>query len=130
MSKAPYRADQVGSLLRSPELKSAHEQSLQGKFDAAKLKEIQDRSIMDAIKLQESVGLYAITDGELRRTSFSTDFIEKLDGARSPGDLAISGTAGGGAPPASQPGKPFAPRAFIVSAKLRHSRPIEVDNFN
>jgi 5-methyltetrahydropteroyltriglutamate--homocysteine methyltransferase len=129
----PFRADQVGSLLRPPELRSAHEESLQGKFDPAKLHELQDRCILEAIALQESVGLCAITDGELRRTSFSTDFIEKLDGARSPGHLSISGTGGGLATAAQAPagpGKPFAPRAFIVSGKLRHARPIEVDNFS
>jgi 5-methyltetrahydropteroyltriglutamate--homocysteine methyltransferase len=129
MSQAPYRADQVGSLLRSPELKAAHEQSLQGQFDAAKLKALQDQAIIEAIRLQESVGLYAITDGELRRSSFSTDFIEKLEGARSPGHLNLSGTGGGMAEPARQPGKPFAPRAFVVTGKLKHSRGIEVDNF-
>jgi 5-methyltetrahydropteroyltriglutamate--homocysteine methyltransferase len=129
MSKAPFRADQVGSLLRTPELKAAHEQSLAGKFDPAKLKELQDKAILDAIKLQESVGLHAITDGELRRTSFSTDFIEKLDGAKSPGHLDLSGTGGGLAEPSKPSARPFAPRAFIVHAKLKHSRPIEVDNF-
>src|SRR3954470_19306441 len=129
MSTAPYRADQGGSLLRSPELKAAHEQSLQGQFDAAKLKEIQDRSILDAIKLQESVGLYAITDGELRRTSFSTDFIEKLEGAKRTGHLARSGTDGEiGEKQAPETAKPFAQRVFEVSGKLRHSRAIEVDN--
>jgi 5-methyltetrahydropteroyltriglutamate--homocysteine methyltransferase len=130
MSKAPLRADQVGSLLRSPELKSAHEKSIEGKFDPAELKKLEDRCILEAIGLQESVGLYAITDGELRRTSFSTDFIEKLEGAKSPGHLAISGTAGGLAGQGTQPSKPFAPRAFQVSGKLRHSRSIEVDNFS
>src|SRR4051812_24133869 len=132
--KAPFRADQVGSLLRTPELKAAHEQSLAGQYDAAKLHELQDRAIVEAIKLQESVGLYAITDGELRRTSFSTDFIEKLDGAKSPGHLALTGTAGGlaekqAAPKAAGAAKPFAPRAFEVTGKLGHSRAIEVDNF-
>lgn len=128
-ARPPYRADQVGSLLRTPELKAAHEQWLQGKFDYAELRKLQDRCVLDAIALQESVGLHAITDGELRRTSFSTDFIEKLEGARSPGHLAIQGTAGGLATP-PQSGRPFAPRAFIVSGKLRHSKPIEVENFN
>jgi len=129
-ARPPYRADQVGSLLRPAELKAAHEQWLQGKYDYAELRKLQDRCILEAIALQESVGLHAVTDGELRRTSFSTDFIEKLEGAKSPGHLAIQGTAGGLATGGQQPGKPFAPRAFLVSGKLRHSRPIEAENFN
>jgi len=132
IGKPPFRADQVGSLLRPPELRSAHEKWIAGRFDALELRALQDRFIIDVIRLQESVGLQAITDGEFRRTSFSSDFIEKLDGAQSPGHLSIGGTAGGlqgGVRGAVQPGKPFAPRAFEVTGKLRHARPIEVENF-
>jgi 5-methyltetrahydropteroyltriglutamate--homocysteine methyltransferase len=128
-SKPPFRADQVGSLLRTPELRAAHEQALEGKYGAAALRELEDRSIRDAIALQESVGLHAITDGELRRTSFHADFIEKLDGARAAGALPLQGRPGGGPEESPAEGKPFAPRAFTVTARLRHARPIEVDNF-
>lgn len=128
-SKPPYRADQVGSLLRPAELRAAHEQFIAGRFDTAALRAMQDRHVREIIRLQESIGLHAITDGELRRTSFSTDFIEKLDGAKSPGSLNIPGTSGGLAG-SRAPGTPFAPRAFNVTAKLRHVRPIEVENFS
>jgi 5-methyltetrahydropteroyltriglutamate--homocysteine methyltransferase len=131
-TKPPFRADQVGSLLRPPELRSAHEKWIAGRFDPREMRALQDRFILEAIRLQESVGLQAITDGELRRTSFSSDFIEKLDGAKSPGHLAIGGTGGGlqkGTANATQTGRPFAPRAFEVTGKLRHARDIEVENF-
>lgn len=128
-AKPPFRADQVGSLLRPAKLRAAHEKSLQGKYDPAALKELQDRCIREVIAYQEAIGLYAITDGEYRRSSFSSDFIEKLEGARSPGRLAVQGTAGGGLEQKVAPGKPFAPRAFIVTGRLRHARPIEVENF-
>ena len=127
--KPPFRADQVGSLLRPPELRAAHELALAGHYNAAALRELQDSSIRDAIALQESLGLHAVTDGEFRRSSFSSDFIEKLDGARSPGRLAVEGTAGGGIVAKPVPGKPFAPRAFSVTSRLRHVRPIEVEGF-
>jgi len=125
----PFRADQVGSLLRAPELRTAHEQSLAGKYGAAALRELQDRCIRDIIAFQESVGLHAITDGEFRRTSFHADFIDKLDGAQSQGRLAVEGAAGGALEATPDTGKPFAPRAFRVTGKLRHARPIEVENF-
>ena len=128
-TKPPFRADQVGSLLRNPALRAAHEQALEGKYPAAALRELEDRCIRDAIALQESVGLHAITDGELRRTSFHADFIEKLDGARSTGALPVQGTAGGALAATPAGDKPFAPRAFAITGKLRHSRPIEVENF-
>jgi len=126
----PFRADQVGSLLRLPELRAAHEKALKGEFDAAALRELQDRCIRDIIRLQESVGLHAITDGEYRRSSFHADFIEKLDGARAAGRLDVKDTVSGQDEKRTVTGgKPFAPRAFKIVGKLRHARPIEVENF-
>lgn len=125
---APFRADQVGSLLRVPELRWAHEKSLQGEYGIAALRELQDRCIRDVIRLQESAGLHAITDGEYRRTSFHADFIEKLDGARAAGRLDVKDTVSG-FDEKTESSKPFAPRAFSITGKLRHSRPIEVENF-
>jgi 5-methyltetrahydropteroyltriglutamate--homocysteine methyltransferase len=79
--------------------------------------------------MQESVGLQAITDGEYRRTSFHADFIEKLDGAKAAGRLDVKDTVSGFDEKKEEGGKPFAPRAFAIVGKLRHSRPIEVGNF-
>ena len=114
---APFRADHVGSLLRPPELRSAHEQALKGQFPPQGLRELQNRCIREVIAMQEAIGLHAITDGEFRRTSFHSDFISKLDGARSGGSTA----------PGS--GGQFGPRAFEVTGKLRRTRPIELDGF-
>jgi 5-methyltetrahydropteroyltriglutamate--homocysteine methyltransferase len=128
--RPPFRADQVGSLLRPPELRSAHEKFLQGSGDPAELRALQDRCIREVINLQEAAGLHAITDGEFRRTSFHADFIEKLDGAKAAGRVEVEGTASGLDQGQTVTGKPFAPRAFTVTGKLRHARPIEVGNFS
>ena len=126
----PFRADQVGSLLRVPELRAAHEKALQGQLGAAALHELQNRCIRDVIRFQESVGLHAITDGEYRRSSFHADFIEKLGGARAAGRLDVEGTVSGFDQNKAEGGKPFAPRAFTIVGKLRHGQPIEVENFS
>ncbi len=128
-ARPPFRADQVGSLLRTPALRAAHEKALEGRYDAAALRELEDRCIRDIIKFQESVGLHAITDGEFRRTSFHADFIEKLDGAKAVGRLNVQDTASGLDEGKTLTGKSFAPRAFSITGKLRHAQPIEVDNF-
>ena len=128
-AKPPFRADQVGSLLRVPQLRAAHEKALQGQLGAAALRELEDHCIRDVIRFQESVGLHAITDGEYRRSSFHADFIEKLDGARAAGRLAVEDTVSGLDENRTVSGKPFAPRAFTIVGKLRHARPIEVENF-
>jgi len=125
----PFRADQIGSLLRVPELRAAHEKFLQGQYGAAALRELQDRCIRDVIRLQESIGLQAITDGEYRRTSFHADFIEKLDGAKAAGRLDVKDTVSGFDEKKTGSGKPFAPRAFSIMGRLRHTRAIEVENF-
>jgi len=126
----PFRADHVGSLLRVPELRAAHEKALQGELGAAALHELQNRCIRGVIRLQESVGLHSITDGEYRRSSFHADFIEKLAGARAAGRLDVEGTVSGFDANKAKEGKPFAPRAFTIVGKLRHGQPIEVENFS
>jgi 5-methyltetrahydropteroyltriglutamate--homocysteine methyltransferase len=78
----PFRADHVGSLLRPPELLAARDQFAAGDIDADALRSVEDDAITDAVKLQEDVGLLAITDGEFRRTSWHMDFIYELGGIR------------------------------------------------
>ena len=78
--RPPFRADHVGSLLRPPALKAAREQHARGEIDAAALQAAEDREIERAIKKQESIGLAAITDGELRRSWWHLDFLWALGG--------------------------------------------------
>jgi 5-methyltetrahydropteroyltriglutamate--homocysteine methyltransferase len=79
-TKPPFRADHVGSLLRSAALKEARAKRASGAIDAAQLKAVEDREIETLIKKQEGVGLKSITDGENRRRSWQTDFLEGMDG--------------------------------------------------
>ena len=78
--RPPFRADHVGSLLRPPELLRAREEHSQGMIDADELRGIEDEAIRDVVKLQETVGLRSVTDGEFRRASWHMDFIYQLDG--------------------------------------------------
>ncbi len=76
----PFRADHVGSLLRSPALHDARQKRERGEIDAAALTAVEDREIVALIRKQEAVGLGSITDGEYRRASWQTDFLTALDG--------------------------------------------------
>ena len=76
----PFRADHVGSLLRSPALHQAREQRERGEIDAGTLRAVEDREIVALIRKQEAAGLKSITDGEYRRASWQTDFLTALDG--------------------------------------------------
>ena len=76
----PFRADMVGSLLRTQALKDARERRRRGEIGAEALKEIEDREIRALIAKQEEIGLKAVTDGEFRRAYWHFDFLEHLDG--------------------------------------------------
>jgi 5-methyltetrahydropteroyltriglutamate--homocysteine methyltransferase len=79
-SSATYRAEVIGSLLRPPEVKQAMAEAAEGKLDHAALEQVQDRAILDAIKLQEECGLDVVTDGEYRRNIFWDPIIATLHG--------------------------------------------------
>ena len=82
-TKPPFRADHVGSLLRTAPLKEAREKRKRGEISADALTEIEDREIESVIRKQEAVGLKSITDGEYRRISWNYDFLERLDNVES-----------------------------------------------
>ena len=76
----PFRADHVGSLLRTRSLKEARARREKGEGSAIELKAIEDREIAAAIKKQEEIGLRAVTDGEFRRAFWNYDFLGALPG--------------------------------------------------
>jgi 5-methyltetrahydropteroyltriglutamate--homocysteine methyltransferase len=82
MSRAtpPFRADHVGSLLRTTPLKEARARREKDEISADELKAVEDREIAAIIKRQEDIGLQAVTDGEFRRAFWNYDFLGKLDG--------------------------------------------------
>jgi 5-methyltetrahydropteroyltriglutamate--homocysteine methyltransferase len=82
-TKPAYRADHVGSLLRTAALKDAREKRARGELAADAFKAIEDREIEGVIGRQEAVGLKSVTDGEYRRISWNTDFLEQLDNVES-----------------------------------------------
>ena len=63
-SKPPFRADHVGSILRSATLKQARAQRDKGEISGEALKATEDREIENIIRRQEEVGLKSVTDGE------------------------------------------------------------------
>jgi 5-methyltetrahydropteroyltriglutamate--homocysteine methyltransferase len=82
-TKSPFRADHVGSLLRTAALKAAREKRARSEISADALREIEDHEIEGVIRKQEAAGLKSITDGEYRRISWNYDFLENLDGVES-----------------------------------------------
>lgn len=83
-TKPPFRADHVGSLLRPRKLLQAREAHAAGRTSAAELRAIEDEAIRAVVKMQESVGLRGVTDGEYRRTDWVIDFKYQLGGVTIP----------------------------------------------
>jgi 5-methyltetrahydropteroyltriglutamate--homocysteine methyltransferase len=74
---APFRADHVGSFLRPAGLLEArHDPAM----DPQRLRELEDRYILDVLAKQQELGLDIFTDGELRRRNFMSDFIDAVEG--------------------------------------------------
>jgi 5-methyltetrahydropteroyltriglutamate--homocysteine methyltransferase len=116
--KPPFRADHVGSLLRPQELHDARAKNRKGELSAEKLKEIQDKDIREVVKLQESLGLQSITDGEFRRDFWHIDFIHGFDGV----DLTVNKFATFHATDEQPP-------LFKYTSKVRRTHPSMLDHF-
>ena len=78
MNTPPFRADHVGSLLRPRRIAEARAKNL----PPVELQAIEDLEIPALIKMQEDVGLKAITDGEVRRAFWHFDFMGMLEGMK------------------------------------------------
>ena len=49
-------------------------------MEAEELRELEDLSIRDAVRLQEDIGLEVVTDGEYRRNTYFSHFFERIGG--------------------------------------------------
>ncbi len=120
MMKPPFRADQVGSLLRPAGLAAARAQFKRGAISAVELREVEDGCIRAVVDRQLSIGLRSITDGELRRDYWHIDFLRELAG--------VTITA---MPDQNQfGGSDEQPPVATVTGKVGCSRPIMVDAFS
>ena len=75
-TKAPFRADEVGSLLRPPRIKEARAKLEKGEISADDLRKVEDMEIEKVVHKQASTGLKLATDGEFRRSWWHFDFLE------------------------------------------------------
>jgi 5-methyltetrahydropteroyltriglutamate--homocysteine methyltransferase len=82
-TRPPFRADHVGSLLRTAPLKEARARRQAGGITADQLKAVEDREIETIVARQEEIGLQLATDGEFRRSWWHFDFLKSLDGVES-----------------------------------------------
>ncbi|AYW47612.1 5-methyltetrahydropteroyltriglutamate--homocysteine methyltransferase [Tetragenococcus osmophilus] len=76
----PFTVDHVGSFLRPERLKIARKGFTSGDITKEQLRVVEDEEIEKLVEQEKRVGLYGITDGELRRSFWHLDFLEHLNG--------------------------------------------------
>ncbi len=78
--KPPFRAEHVGSIPRPARLMDARDAFEAGKLPKEELKRVEAECIAEIVKMQERVGIGAITDGEYPKSGWSAFLFEKCDG--------------------------------------------------
>src|SRR3954453_21690951 len=79
-TKAPFRADEVGSLLRPQRIKEARTRLEKGEITAEDLRKAEDLEIEKIVHKQASIGLKLPTAAESRRSWWIFDFLSQLPG--------------------------------------------------
>jgi 5-methyltetrahydropteroyltriglutamate--homocysteine methyltransferase len=120
----PFHAEHIGSLLRPAALRAARAEFEAGARDAAGLRAAEDAAIRHVVRLQEDAGLEVITDGELRRNTYSDSFtIGGLNG------VEIRMTEPEGWSKSQTFGHRTARRIPAVTGKLSWKGPQNAENF-
>ncbi len=70
-----FRADQVGSFLRPPDLLAARADER----DPGRLRALEDEHILQVLGKQKELGFEIFSDGELRRQNFMSDFTDAVE---------------------------------------------------
>ena len=121
-ARPPFRADHVGSFLRPKSVLDARAKFARKEISRQDLRKVEDDAIRDVVKFQESCGLHGITDGEFRREYFHIDFLEQLDGVEThTGFTSQFHTKRGDVG--------FAPPVLKVTGKVKHAKPIQLEDF-
>jgi 5-methyltetrahydropteroyltriglutamate--homocysteine methyltransferase len=109
----PLRAEQVGSLLRPPDLLAARAAHAEGRIDLPALRSREDVAIRDAVQRQQDAGVDVYVDGEMRRASWLTGMADAVHGFEADSILLEWHGPGGGVEKTT---------AKIVGGRLRKKR--------
>jgi 5-methyltetrahydropteroyltriglutamate--homocysteine methyltransferase len=115
---SPFRADQVGSLLRPARLLQARQAVAAGSLSREVLREQEDAAILEALARQRDVGIPVLSDGEFRRGSWVTDMAESVAGFVARSRVVEWHGPGGGAE---------ASTSQVVGERLRQRRRLTAD---
>jgi 5-methyltetrahydropteroyltriglutamate--homocysteine methyltransferase len=120
----PFRAEHIGSFFRPPALLQARADHAAGRRTDAELRQAENAAIGDFVALQESLGFKLVTDGEFRRSTYTSNF-------------TTSGLTGVSSEPVEQPewtytdaaGHKDRPRLPAVHARIRWNNSPNAEDF-
>jgi 5-methyltetrahydropteroyltriglutamate--homocysteine methyltransferase len=116
----PFRAEHIGSLLRPSALLETRRAHEAGRVGVEELGRAEDEAILDAIRLQEEVGLESITDGEFRRHIYFGHFAKAVEGfTELEAELLFT----------DESGQPMRYRTDVIVGRLRRVHGIATDEF-
>jgi len=113
-----YRAEQVGSLLRPPDLLQSRAAYAEGRLPLSELRLREDGAITAALDKQREIGIDVLTDGEMRRGSWLTDMADAVEGFVTQ-SVTMEWKGPGGGREAST--------ALTAGARLKQLRPLTAD---
>jgi methionine synthase II (cobalamin-independent) len=119
----PFRADQVGSLLKPKALIEAHKARDKKEIADEKFHEIEHAAIREVVRLQEELGFKSVTDGEYSRGGWQRDFLTSFANVQVvPSKVKMRFHTEDGVTEMAPPG-------LYVAGKLSRPRPIFVEAF-
>ncbi len=116
----PNAVDHVGSLKRPPELVAAWREWEAGKLPPEKLHDVQDKTIREAVAMQERLGLPIVTDGEFRRGGWSRGFLNAVEGFEFRASKLTFRNDEGASTPSPAP---------LATKKVRRAKPIVTEDY-
>ncbi|KAH7019061.1 hypothetical protein EDB80DRAFT_188042 [Ilyonectria destructans] len=130
VTKLPFHADHIGSLIRPEALAKTQEQADAGQVSPEQLLAAQKAAIADIVKKQQDHGVRALSSGEFDRKYYFSGFFEKLEGFKEvspvPWELARLS-----APPIAalkKAGKQY-PMAAVCEGKIKYTKSPYLDNW-
>ncbi len=119
----PFRADQVGSLLKPQALIEAHRARDKKEISEEAFHGVEHEAIRQVVKLQEELGFKSVTDGEYSRAGWQRDFLTSFANVKIvPSKVKMRFHTEEGETEMVPPG-------LFVAGKLSRPHPIFIDAF-
>ncbi|KAF7195679.1 hypothetical protein HII31_02997 [Pseudocercospora fuligena] len=130
VTKLPFHADHIGSLIRPASVSEAQEKADAGQISHDELRKVQKREIAEIVKKQQDNNVRALCSGEFDRKYYFSGFFEKLDGFKevSPVPWELARLSAAPIAALKKAGKQY-PMAAICDGKIKYSTSPYLENW-